>query len=412
MRRPRAIVLNRNYPPEHGATGPLLREWCTALSDQWDITLIVGPSSNTALDSTKAPEKSNLPAPKVIRVWGTRFNTSTMLGRFCNLITYYLAAFFVAFLQRRADVVLVQTDPPFLCLAGMLLKLAHRCRLVIVLQDIHPEIGIAIGRIRKGLLTDALQFLFGLAYRSADEIWTPSHDMQSYVHEKYGSKLPVHCVPNWANGEHIFPIEKDKTSQFTVLYSGNIGLTQKLEQLIEAATLLEHRPDIHFQISGSGSGLSELRALLDRRSCKHITLAPPAEKNAINEHLAAADLHFIPLNPAIDRYLMPSKLYANMASGRPILLMATSNTEAAQTILDSDSGWISPPNDIAALAKCIENIAANPTEVVRRGVHAHQTFTHHYDAPIAINRIRERLNNLIALTSDDLYAPEQLNAHT
>ena len=51
-------------------------------------------------------------------------------------------------------------------------------------------------------------------------------------------------------------IDDDQT---VVLYAGNVGFSQSLDLLVEAARRLAHRPELVFVVNGGGSGLAELR---------------------------------------------------------------------------------------------------------------------------------------------------------
>src|SRR5206468_8135309 len=99
------------------------------------------------------------------RVRHTRFSKVTLLGRAINFLTFIVGAAWAALRIPKPDVLVVETDPPLLCLLGSRLQWWRGCRLVCYLQDIHPDIGIALGKMRAGTFTNLLRRWFVAAYR-------------------------------------------------------------------------------------------------------------------------------------------------------------------------------------------------------------------------------------------------------
>ena len=80
-------------------------------------------------------------------------------GRLINYVTFLLGAFWAALWTKRPDIVVVETDPFLLCLIGWFLHAFRGGRSSVYLQDIHPDIAVALGKIRDGFLVRALRRL-------------------------------------------------------------------------------------------------------------------------------------------------------------------------------------------------------------------------------------------------------------
>ena len=73
-------------------------------------------------------------------------------------------------------------------------------------------------------------------------------------------------VYDWVDTDLIQPLSRnnnfaqlyDLKGRFVVLYAGNIGLSQGLENVLTAAELLAGEPDIHFLFVGDGPGREQL----------------------------------------------------------------------------------------------------------------------------------------------------------
>ena len=132
-------------------------------------------------------------------------------------------------------------------------------------------------------------------------------------------------IPNFVDTERIYPAEKYNsyreelgvTDETVVLYAGNIGFSQPLEIVLEAAQHLAHRDDILFVINGNGSRRAHLETASEE--IPNVTFMDYQPNSRLNEVLACGDIHIIPLKPGLGSISVPSKLYSILAAGRPVL---------------------------------------------------------------------------------------------
>ena len=143
-----------------------------------------------------------------------------------------------------------------------------------------------------------------------------------------------------------------------VLYFGQYIPLHGLEVVIGAAARLTHRQDIVFDLVGRGQMLPAIRALAERLELPgvrfHDTWMP--EERLATDYIAKADLCLgvFGTQPKARR-VVPFKVFAALASGRPVV---TGDTPAANELLRSgDEVWMVPPGDSAALAEAIEWLA-------------------------------------------------------
>lgn len=83
--------------------------------------------------------------------------------------------------------------------------------------------------------------------------------------------------------------------------------------------------------------------------------------------LASADLLLVPLDRDKSRLSVPSKLYAYMAAGRPILGLAPADSEVAALLLERGCGSAVPPDEPAGIAEAVRNLMRAPE---KRRAHA------------------------------------------
>lgn len=397
------LFLNRSYFPDAEATGQLLTELCEDLSGEFNVTVIAGqPNQNPqqALYRRRGVEERN--GVRIHRVWNSRLPKRWLPARAVNLLSYLATATFAGLTTRRPDVVVVETDPPLLCLLGALLKWRFRCKLIVYLQDIHPELGIALGRLRDNWRTRLLRRSFSAAYRRADRIIVLSEDMQSTVIEANAGMPNVEVIPNWVDTTRIKPIktanafraEHDLDNKFVVMYSGNLGLCQGLENVLDAAELLCHRDDVMFLLIGNGALKPHLVQTAEQRNLRNVRFVDYQPISRLAESLSAADLHLVPVDSHAIRYLMPSKLYSALASGTPVVTVAPRECELARLVEEHRVGFNVPPDEPESLAERILWLVEWCDDRADCGARARELATAHFDRSVGVERFRSVLREI------------------
>jgi glycosyltransferase involved in cell wall biosynthesis len=154
--------------------------------------------------------------------------------------------------------------------------------------------------------------------------------------------------------------------RFIAAYAGRINAQKGLDQLLALADL---RPDSLFLLVGSeGEGAIEAEAAA-RANVRVVPWQAPAELPA---WLHAADILLIPPSRApLERFrncVLPLKLFAYLAAGRPILAPLAPDT--AELLADGDNALLVPPGDPAAAAAALDRLR-DPALAARLGANAY-----------------------------------------
>ncbi|MBA3480281.1 MAG: glycosyltransferase family 4 protein [Pirellulales bacterium] len=403
--RPRLLFINRSYWPDVEATGQLLTELCEDLACDFDVHVLCGQPQRVVDDAEfAAAGRQSRNGVTIHRVRHTRFAKASFWGRLANMLSFQAAATWQALRAPRPDCVVTETDPPFLCLLGWLLKGARRCGLVCYLQDIYPDVAVALGKLRPGVKTRVLRRLFFAAYRRSDAVVVLSRDMRELVVEGGVSPAQVHVIANWVDTDAIYPVKEnnrfrranDLDGRFVVMYSGNMGLSQRLEQVLDAAELLRDRQDIVFAMVGDGAHRRNLVQAAADRKLANARFFDYQPKSELADSLSAADLHLVILRPEIKQLLMPSKLYGVLASGTPALVVADANCELAAIVAEHDLGTVVASEGAAELAEAVRRYAASRDLVERQSIVARKFAETHCRRSSSVGRFRALLGGLTA----------------
>ena len=175
------LVVNQYFHPDRSATSQLLTELCEDLSEHHDVTVVAGrpsydPSETRELHGFLAEDRHG--SIRVLRSWSTTFPRTNMAGRLTNYATYLMSCMAGAIRATRPDVVLTMTDPPVVAVAAAAASAVHKVPFVYVNQDVFPEVGVALGRIRQPTLVRSLTALNRSLRRRAASVVAIGRDME------------------------------------------------------------------------------------------------------------------------------------------------------------------------------------------------------------------------------------------
>jgi glycosyltransferase involved in cell wall biosynthesis len=169
--------------------------------------------------------------------------------------------------------------------------------------------------------------------------------------------------------------------------SGNIGLTHDAGSVYEAARLLRDHKDIHFLLSGWGNGWEQLTERYITAPLENVTLVKRVPESELEEFLSAADVWIIPYRRNVAGVSVPSRIYNLLAIGRPIIVAAEVDSEAALILKEKDIGWVTRPEDPFDLVEAIRSAAADREETSAKGRRAAEVARiYTYDRAIASYR--------------------------
>lgn len=401
--RVRVLFVNRSYWPDVEATGQYLTELCEDLAEEFDVHVVCGrPMRTLDADAPTGYGTSVHRGVTIHRLRHTQFNKASFLGRLTNMVTFQTAALWRTWRVPRPDVTVVETDPPLLCLLGRMVQRVRGGRLVCYLQDIYPDVAVALGKLRPGRLTRTLRRLFFAAYRRADAVVVLSRDMRELILAGGVAADRVRVIRNWADTEEIHPVKRNNAfrdrhgldGKFVVMYSGNMGMSQRLEQVLDAAAGLGDREDIVLAFIGDGAERRRLERLAADKRLTNVRFYDYQPKSELADSLSAADVHLVILRPEIKQLLMPSKLYGVMSSGTPAIVLADVDCELAETVTSNDAGVVVPSTATAELSAAIREYADSPKRIERQGRRAREYAVANCRRDASVELAREMLREL------------------
>jgi colanic acid biosynthesis glycosyl transferase WcaI len=296
----------------------------------------------------------------------------------------------------RVDGVLAVSPPLTLGVSGWIAARRRRSPLVFNVQDIYPDVVVELGAMRPGPLLSATSKLELFCYERADAVTVLSEDLKANVATKIGDANKVRVIPNFVDIDAIRPLphenayreEFDLNGKLVVMYAGNVGFSQALTPMLEAAAALTDEPDVTFVINGGGVARPALeRAARGLPNVRFVDMQPAGR---LPEVLAAADIHLVPLKRGLAHASVPSKTYSILAAGRPLLASVDPNSEVARLVQREGCGVAVPPEDAESLTKAIRRLIQSP-EAMRTMGQAARRFVEDWVSPSAVAQAYEEL---------------------
>ena len=399
-RRPRLLVLNQYYWPGVEATAHLLTELCEALAGDYDVTVITG----RLLGHEGDPDYERLNGVELIRVHSTAFDRSDLFRRAVNYFTYLGRA-----LRRglrataRPDLVLCMTDPPMVGDIALLVARRYRVPLVVVSQDVFPEIAVEVQRLRNPLLVGLLGVLTRFYLRRADAVVAIGETMRARLEAKGVRPQRLRVIPNWVDADVVTPQPRDNPwaqsqgldGRFVVMHSGNIGHAQDLETLIRASTSLDDLEQLAVVLIGFGAQHAHLVGVAAELDADKVSFLDYQPREVVPQSLSSADVHFVGLGRGLSGYVVPSRVYGILAAGRPIIASVDDDSETARLVRESGAGVVIPPGRPELLAEEIRRAAAGAHDLAEMGRSGRQWVEAEGGRERAVERYRALLDELL-----------------
>ncbi|MBF6568110.1 MAG: glycosyltransferase family 4 protein [Candidatus Binataceae bacterium] len=394
------MFLNRSFWPDLEATGQLLTELCEDLSAEHEVTFIAGRSYHVRSSGARLISRESHNRVTILRTWGTRLSKRRLPARLLNLGTYYALAAIAALGMKRPDIVIAETDPPLLGVLGAMLKWRWKCRLVYHVQDLYPDIAIANGGLKSRLLLSLLDRANRLAFEKSDRIIVLGDDMRERILAKGVTPDRVSIVTGWVDTRDIRPLpinrfRRELGDRFVVMYSGNLGLSQQLETVLDSAAKLRDDQRILFLFVGEGARKQWLIDRARQLGLSNVQFTPYRPREELSESLSAADLHLIPLLPGAAGCIVPSKIYGILAAGRPFVAIMEDRAAIARLAREHSVGYVVNPGDAAGLASTIVAAVEAPDELTAMGSRARQLAESRFDRAVTTRNFAEVLSALM-----------------
>ena len=379
------LLLNEYYPPDTSATAKMAAQVAEALAQRHQVTVVAGrPSYDPdARYSYALLRRDTRNKVTVECVGSTAFPRHQMPRRVANYLSY-LALAVPRALALRPDIILAMTDPPVAGIAGAFIaRLAGR-PFVYNIRDLYPDMAVGGDIVRAGKWVARWENLHRRALKQAGRVIVLGDDMRERILAKGVAPERVVVVRDGSTSATTpastparMPDRSDPVVQeirhgfpFVVLHAGNLGFYGAWDTLLEAAKILSDE-NTGFVFVGDGANRAALESAA--RNLPNVKFAPFRPVAQIAHVMMAGDVHIVTVKRGLEGVVVPSKLYSILAAGRPIMVIAPPESDAARIVIESGCGVAADPDDPGAVAAAIRELRAQPARLAEMGHRARET---------------------------------------
>ena len=327
---PRILMLTEWLPPDYGAVGQYSLGFAKELAAQGHDVTLVGLSSTSASVERTTQGKGSLTVRRIRR---PKEDGGGLAARVRWMLASNIALLWAGRSGlRTADELRFTAAPAYMLHFAMPVAKLLRVRTRYRITDFHPECLFAtMARVPSWMRPIAATTRFWR--RRVDAIEVLGEDQRRRLEESRvdPSKVELRRDPSPVRvSPETRPADRPPSlaGRRIVLYSGSWGVWHDHETFVEgfARFCAAHPSTAGLWINAAGNRATLVERDLGRRGLPvaRTHLVPLDELPGV---LAAADLHLVTLLDAFVGYVLPSKVYACIESGKPILFVGSARSD-------------------------------------------------------------------------------------
>jgi glycosyltransferase involved in cell wall biosynthesis len=304
--------------------------------------------------------------------------------------------------KKSFDLVFVYGPSPIIvALPAILLARIKRIPIVFWVLDLWPESLSAVGAVRSKTILKLVGSLVGYIYKHCTLVLGQSQSFINQIAIYCKDKTKIRYYPSWA--ENLFdtkslkaPEVPIKTNSFDIVFAGNIGDSQDMPAILDAAEILKYKNNVRWLIIGDGRKYKWLQLEVKRRKLqKEVLILGRYPIDRMPSFYAHADVLLVTLKKdPVFSLTIPAKLQSYLMAGIPVLGML--DGEGANLILNARAGIPSPAGDSRALASSVlEMMTKSPSERSKMGRKGCEYIKKEFDRGALISTLENFLNEAV-----------------
>jgi colanic acid biosynthesis glycosyl transferase WcaI len=325
--------------------------------------------------------------------------------RILHEASFLASSFARALASSRPDLIFAVSPPLGLALTATALSRLWHIPFVFDVEDLQPDAAVELGMMKGQTVIRALYRLERLAYEGAALVGTLTEGMRQRIVEKGIDPAKVVLFPPRADSSLYTLRERTDGSAFRqryglegkllVSHSGNMGVKQGLEVILEAAERSRERPDLQYFFVGDGTMRPQLEEQAQARRLNNVRFLPVLEADLFQEMLAATDIAVITQQRVVSNIVFPSKIVTLLCAGCPVIASVNSESEVARVVLRSGAGLVVEPENAEALLRAVDQLSLSKALRARMSTQGKQFAFDSWDERRTLPRMEEYLTQCV-----------------
>jgi len=405
MKNTHIIFVHSFFYPDYSAGSQMLSDLVFYLAKKGMNISVITSRKMYDGGSDLLPSYEEINGVNIFRTRSTAFGRKTYIGRICDYLSLEVSLIFKLFrITKKQTVVVLMTDPPLLNIIARPVIGFKGGKTVNWLQDLFPEVAVGAGLLKKSsFINKAITKLRNISLNRSENNIVIGHLMQDYLLKVGIDRKKVLRIPNWADGSAIKSLPRDENSirlewglkdKFIVGYSGNLGKAHDVNTILSAIEQLQHEKHICFLFIGGGVGMRQLKRYVVKNKFKNVLFKPYQPREILHLTLSVADVHLVVLDPRMEGFIVPSKIYGILAAGRPLIFIGSKEGELSIEVFNLKCGASVEIGDTELLIDLIKTYSMDIELIQKMGQSGRRGFEELYDLPVSADKFYTLLNNM------------------
>jgi glycosyltransferase involved in cell wall biosynthesis len=326
---------------------------------------------------------------------------ASLLARALNFLTFSFMNFIKGLFLRNVDIIWSTSPPLFQAFSGLILAKIKRKKFLFEVRDLWLDFAVELDLLSKQSITYKIfKQIEKFVYKYSDKIIVNSPGFIPYIQRV----VPDKEIEVFSNGVDMEAFEKLKANEvqkkrkefgvedkFVVLYTGNLGIANNIEVIIEVARMIQNtHPDIHFMLFGGGLKKEEFREKIQELKLKNITIFDSRPKKEMPLIISMADVCIATLkNIPLFSTVYPNKVFDYMACKKPTILAIEG--EIRKVIENANGGIPVTPGNADEIKDAVLHYYENRKLIKSHGENAYQFVKKHFDRKVIVEKFHSFL---------------------
>lgn len=373
-----------------------------------DVTVVTGFPHYAGSDawyqhSRRLFEEDRLNGVRIVRTYVYTVPKSSLWRRLLYHASFNIFSTLAALRVGKPDIVLADAPTLWSGLPLLVTAIFPRVPFIYIVHDIYPDVLIRLGVLTNPRLVNLIERIERFFYDRCAQVSVLSDGFKANLVRKGVPEDKIAIIPACIDVEFIRPLPPENelrerwelAGKFVVLYAGNIGFSQGLDIVLEAAKLLIHYPEIVFALVGEGATKSALQAKAAENGLGNVRFFSFQPRENVPLIYALADVCLVSLKRDIIVESVPSKTYTIMSSGRPIIATVDRNTEVGCLLAQAQCGLCIEPENADALAQAILRLFNDDALRNDMGSRGRGFVVEHYSRQVASNQYNTLIQRFV-----------------
>lgn len=332
------------------ACGYLLKDIANAYSEAgYEVTMMTSRSSQKTI---KEGLRKGIKLNSVIS-----YDRSSSLKRILTWVACAIQMWFKIGIHHRGESVLYVSNPPL----APLLPLVLRNKFSLLIWDIYPDVLMNQHVISEdNFIARWWRRSNKKVYKRAEQIFTLSDGMKNSL-SNYVDESKIKVIPLWPDNTNLYLVEKEDNQfiknnhlegKFIVMYSGNLGNTHRMDVLVDVAKNFNDG-DVVFVLIGEGGKKKVIEQRIQDEGVNNVLLLPYQPYEFLSHSLSAADIAVVTLDTESSAMSVPSKTFNMMMLGKPLMCIASRESELGNIVRKYKVGEMFLPEDVEGITNYV-----------------------------------------------------------